>query len=205
MEDSGKFIVDGKEMDLDYDKDISLEILKELEKHSMTQLDAYYIRKRIHELAKIFNDISVQLTTRVIGVETRISTYLVDAGKCQAEIIPNIAAGGVHEIVNGKFATISKSLDDIKLDQKRVHDEMGISHTEIKKDLHAFNDALVKQINYVVSKTIFGWVKQSYEKKPLRTVFVSGVVGTICFLMIMSTLHVNSFPDLLKYIMGWFK
>lgn len=43
--DSGNFFVNGKEIEIDFDEDLSPNLMKELEKSQMNQLDAFFLRK----------------------------------------------------------------------------------------------------------------------------------------------------------------
>lgn len=164
----GKYIVDGKEISIDYDniETIPIELLKKLEEANMNQLDAFYIRKRMHDL------------TNSMFKATSMLESLIDD-------VPRIADERVHKIVNGKFDKIQRSLNSIELKQQ-------------ESDLH-----LIEKINYVGNKTIFGWMKNRFERKPLSTIIYSAISGVVTMILLMKIFGINSFMDFIHLLENW--
>ena len=78
----GKYIIDGKEISIDYDaQEIPFDVLKKLEESTMNQLDAFYIRKNIHQIAKMFDKLTVQIDDRILEVEKRMTETELDFEK----------------------------------------------------------------------------------------------------------------------------
>lgn len=207
--EEGKYIVDGKEISIDYnDEQIPMSVLQELEKSNMSQLDAFYIRKNIHKIAKVFDKLSVQIDDRIMQVEHRVTEteakfeeFAQHEITCQVDKVPEIASKVVHGIVNGKFDKIAKSLEGIAEKQLTQHTVLD----EYKKYQATQHDLIISKIEYTAEKTIFGWIRKQYETHPLRTLFVGGLSAVILFLYIMTTLGIHSFTDMFNWIMNWFK
>jgi hypothetical protein len=207
--EEGKYIVDGKEILIDYtDEQIPIAVLQQLEKSNMSQLDAFYIRKNVHRIAKMFDKLSVQLDERIVEVENRMNIadkefkeFTEHEITCQVEKVPDIASKVVHSIVNGKFDKISKALESIAEKQEAQHTVLD----DYKKYQQIQHDLIIDKVQSVSDKTIFGWIKRQYETKPLRTLFIGGIVSVILFLYVMTTLGIHSFTDMFEWIMKWFK
>jgi len=205
----GKYIVDGKEISIDTNIDeIPLAVLKKLEANPMTQLDALYVRKKINQMSNSFNEIAKsidekvdRLDKRVDETEQKIELFTEREFECQAKKVPEIAETVVHKIVNGKFEKISTSLENISVEQLKAKQEL-IKYKNFQMNQH---DILVQKIEYVAEKTIFGWIKKQYEKRPFRTLLIAGIVFIVSFLYFMNTLGFKSFNDMLNWLIGWFK
>lgn len=205
----GKYIVDGKEIDIDDDVDeIPINVLKKLEANPMTQLDAFYIRKRINQLSKSFvkslqaiDDEVIKVNKRVDSSESKLENFTQNEFECQAKRVPEIAESVVHKVVNGKFNKIADTLANISSEQLRAKQEL-IKYKEFQISQQ---EIIIQKIDYVAEKTIFGSIKKQYEKRPLRTIIIFGVLVGILFLYFMNTLGFHSFSDMLKWIMDWFK
>lgn len=207
--EEGKYFVDGKEISIDYnDEQIPMAVLQQLEKANMSQLDAFYIRKNVHKIAKMFDKLSVQLDDRIIEVEKRVSETEIKFEEfasheisCQVDKVPEIASKVVHQIVNGKFEKIAKSLENITLKQEAQHSVLD----DYKVYQATQHDLIISKIEYTAEKTIFGWIRKQYELHPLRTLFFGGLSAVILFLYVMTTLGIHSFTDMFNWIMNWFK
>lgn len=205
----GKYIIDGKEISIDYnDEQIPLDLLKKLEASTMNQLDAFYIRKNIHRIAKVFDKLSTQIDDRIIEVEKRIYNTEMEFEKfaaheiiCQMDKVPEIASKVVHSIVNGKFDRIATALDTISTSQEIAKKEL-VEYKTAAQEKHL---EIMSAIQYTSDRTIFGWLKNQYVSKPLRTLLIGGLASIILFLYIMTTLNIHSFDQMVEFIIGWFK
>lgn len=202
----GKYIVNGEEILIDNLDELSKEVAETLEQNPMNQLDAYYIRKNIHHISKIFAELSVSIEDRINNLNNRIKKQeealqeaLLRDLDCKAKEIPTIATKVVHEIVNGKFGNISTELKDIKTNQSNASTILSV----YKEEQSLLHSALMNKLDYVSNRTIFGWIKHNFETKPLRTSIVAGLISVLTFLYIMASLRISSFTDMYNFIKHW--
>jgi hypothetical protein len=184
--DEGKFFVNGTEIVIDYDSDISPHLLKELEKSPINQLDVYYLRKRIHQLSSFMSNVTSKTEMRLDDLEHALLIQKQAQLQCQSESIPRIISKQIHDIVNGKFNSIDNTLKNIQAEQKVVA------------------ESLMEKISSVANKTLFGAIKNAYIKRPIRTIIVFGVFSIMIFVYVMATLRINSFSQGVEMIMKWF-
>lgn len=201
-----KYIVDGKEVPID-GSEVPISVLKKLEASPMTQLDALYIRKRIHLLAEKMDEFGqsvakhfIHIDERVDETEKRVENFTKHEILCQAERVPEIAENIVHKVVNGKFEKISKTLESISTQQNNTKNEL-VKYKEHQQEQY---DTLISKIDYTAEKTIFGWIKKQYEKRPIRTLLVGFVLAILLFMYVSKTLGFNSFSEIYEYIKEWF-
>ena len=203
---SNKYIVNGEEILID-SNELSKEAAEVLEKCNVNQLDAYYIRKNIHNISKSFDKLSEsieeriqELTARVGVQEKALEESLLRDMDCKAKEIPTIASKVVHEIVNGKFGNIANELKTIKDNQSDAA-SLIITHKDEQTVLH---NALLEKLDYVGNRTIFGWIKHNFETRPLQTLAVAVSASVVGFLYVMASLQIKSFSDMWNFIQGWF-
>ena len=190
-----KYIVNGKEISIE-DETVPLSVLKTLENSPMTQLDALYIRKKIQSVADKLN----VMDKRIDAPEQKVENFTKHEILCQAEKVPDIAESVVHKVVNGKFDKISKTLESISAQQENTKSEL----IKYKAHQQTQYDTLISKIDYTAEKTIFGWIKKQYEKRPIRTLLVGFVLAILVFMYVSKTLGFNSFSEIYKYIKEWF-
>ncbi len=201
-----KYIVDGKEIAID-GSDISIDVLKKLEVSPMSQLDALYIRKRIHLMSEkmdefveaVFQKFN-HIDKKADDLEKKVENFTEHEILCQAEKVPEIAESIVHKVVNGKFDKISNTLDLIKIQQDKSKAEL-VSYKVYQQEQY---ETMIKKIDYTSEKTIFGWIKKQYEKKPIRTLIVGFIAAILFFMYVSKTLGFHSFNEIFNYFKEWF-
>lgn len=202
-----KYFVKGAEVLIDKQEELSKDVAAILEQSPMTQLDAYYVRKNIHHLSQVLesfvNNVTAHFDTleqKIKEQERSIESFTVNELSCKANDVPAIASKIVHEIVNGKFGNISNELSSIKSHQLKT---ASILESYKIEQAGVFQTVLNK-LELVSRRTIFGWIKWSYETKPIKTILAVALGGILLFVYLMTSLHIKSFGELLEIIKHWF-
>lgn len=194
----GKYVVDGVDINFD-DAEIPLDKLNKLEASPMTQLDAFYLRKRIHHLSNSMmeyakeNELNAQKADKI---QKELTHHERD---CFAEKIPELVNNSIHAIVNGKMDKIFTSLSEIKITQTNNHTALE----EYKIFQETKHLEIIEKIETTLDRTIFGWIRNKYESQPLKTLLVSFIVSIVIFLFTMFSLHIKSFSEFWDIIKGW--
>jgi hypothetical protein len=194
MEDTGKYTIDGKEIEIDYNEDISLDKLNDLKRQPISALDMFYVRKHLHQFSHWADDLTVTVDDRILRVEKGMADFLKTEIKCRGEVIPEIAATAVHDIVNGSLSKMNIKLETLIVDGAKVH-----------KRLDIFNIDLLSQIKAVGDKTIYGWVINSFKKHFIWSSITALILSGFIFAFLMATFHVNNFTDMFNKLWNFFK
>ena len=104
-----------------------------------------------------------------------------------------------------------KELKEAIEDAKYINLKNGDNKQMLLKDAipHIHNDvkSLMKTVDELAKKTIYGWIKNSYEKNAIKTLLWVGIAGVIGFLFILNNLGIHSVKDIVdiyKAIKGVF-
>lgn len=197
----GKYIVEGLDVYLHSEKEVPIEILKKLEESPMSQLDAFYIRRRLHSIVRVYDQRHVELNDKIINMKKNIEVFTSHEINCQVDKVPIIAAGVVHKIVNGKFDKIGEALTDIAETQNKTH----LTLDNYKAEQESKHLEIMAMIQKTIDKTIFGWFKKQYEAHPIRIVLITAASGVFFFLFLMATFHISSFGQMFDGLLSWFK
>ena len=188
----GKYYVDGNEIKIDYDDNepIPIETLKKLEESTMSQLDAFYLRKRLHEIGNFIN--KCNLSNEVISNE------LIKKIQTVEDKIPEISLKIVHDVVNGKFIKVEGMFGELKqlLEETKEKNEAHIKiQNENFKSVH-------ERIEYTINKTLFGWFKNQYESKPAKTFISIFIISFIVMLIFFQLFHFSINIEIWNVIKG---
>lgn len=191
----GKYFVAGKEIKIDLDNidELPLEILKKLESCNMTQLDALYLRKRLHSLSNSWDRISNNLETQIEKIDERIK-ILEEDRIILSDTIRNLES-------------LSDTIIQIKVNQEEVEKKLLTARVKEKTINEKQFNEIINRIDYVANKTIFGWIKNQWEKKPMRTALWLSLLAILSFVTLMKIFDIESFSDMinsLKNIFKWF-
>jgi len=198
MEDNGKYIIDGKEIEIDYNEDIPLEVLNGLRDQPVSALDMFYVRKHLHQFSNWAADLTVNVDDKIIAMEEKIEEFMKTEFICKNETIPNIAKTvaetAVKKIVNGSLTEMNTKLQALIVDGKEVH-----------KRFDVFNKDLFDKIEEVGAKTIYGWLVKNFKQHFIRSSIVAILLTGFLFSFMMAVLHVTNFSDLIFKIWNFFK
>lgn len=182
----GKYFVDGKEIHIDYTDDVPIDVLKQLEKCSMNQLDAFYIRKRLFQIGQSVQNFVSYSESQNERFVFETSQELEERIKKETNYLVQHTTDVINEVVDKKFGEIEGMFTELK----KIQAEAAILLAENVSKNEAHFKIVHERIEYTINKTIFGFIRNQYELRPGRTLLVIIGVSVMAFLLMAQLFHI---------------
>lgn len=137
---------------------------------------------------------------------TREGIYIVNGKeiKIDYENIDNLSIDILNKLESEKMT----QLDALYI-RKNIHslfkavNKVSEALEEAKETQKNQYDVIIQKIEYVSNKTIFGYLKNSYEKHPIKTIILLSFFSFIFFVTLMRIFDITSFNDFINVLKNW--